>query len=175
MTVVPKLETARLALRGWRADDLDDWAAICADDEVTRPLGQPGGLSREDAWREMAFLAGHWELKGFGHWALEERWSGALVGRTGLFDPESWPGLELGWLVARPRWGQGYAGEGARAAMGWAAAELRADHLISLITDENVRSQRVAEKLSMAVEGRTRHRGFEVRVYGVDLPGSSAE
>ena len=160
-------------LRGWRDEDLDGWAAICADHEVMRSLGRPGGLSREDAWREMAFLAGHWELKGFGHWALEERASGGLVGRAGLLEPEGWPGLEVGWMVARPRWGRGYAGEAARAAMAWAASDLGAGHVISLIADENARSQRVAEKLGMAVEGRATVRGTELRVYGVDLAGSS--
>ena len=160
-------------LRGWRDADLLGWAAICADHEVMRSLGRPGGLSREDAWREMAFLAGHWELKGFGHWALEERTSGRLVGRAGLLEPEGWPGLEVGWMVARPRWGQGYAGEAARAAMAWAAAELGAGHVISLIADENARSARVAEKLGMEVEGRATVRGTELRVYGVDLAGSS--
>jgi RimJ/RimL family protein N-acetyltransferase len=48
-----------------------------------------------------------------------------LVGRAGLFAPEAWPGLEVGWMVGRPRWGRGYAGEAARAAMEWAAAESR--------------------------------------------------
>jgi RimJ/RimL family protein N-acetyltransferase len=169
---VPELETERLVLRAWRDEDLDAWAALCADDEVMRALGRPGGLSREDAWREMAFLAGHWQLKGFGHWALEERASRELVGRAGLFAPEAWPGLEVGWMVGRLRWGRGYAGEAARAAMEWAATALRAPRVISLIADDNLRSQRVAEKLGMTVEGRAVVRGTEVRVYGVALPGT---
>ena len=104
MTVAPVLETERLLLRGWRYEDLEQWAALCADDEVMRWLGYDGGIGAGEAWNEMAGLAGHWLLKGFGHWVLEERESGALVGRAGLLFPPDWPALELGWTVARPRW-----------------------------------------------------------------------
>ena len=167
---VPEIAAARLLLRGWRDEDLDGWAAVCADAEVMRGHGRTGGLTREEAWREMALLAGHWALKGFGHWVLEERATGELVGRAGLLEPEGWPGLEVGWTVARSRWGRGYAGEAGRAAIEWAAAELGARHVISLIADDNRRSQRVAEKLGMAPEGRAVVRGFELRVYGLDVP-----
>ena len=169
MSDVPEIDTERLLLRGWLDEDTEQWAELCADDEVMRPLGRVSGLSLADAWREMAMLAGHWSLKGFGHWALESRASGELVGRAGLFQPPDWPGLELGWTVARPHWGNGYAGEAAFAAMEWARDELGADHLISLIADENKRSQRVAEKLGMEQEGRAEVRGFNLRVYGIDL------
>jgi RimJ/RimL family protein N-acetyltransferase len=137
---------------------------------VMRSLGREGGLRPEDAWREMAAFAGHWVLKGFGHPALEERSTGALVGRAGLFYPPDWPGLELGWTVARPRWGEGFAGEAARAAATWAHAELGATHVISLIAPSNERSIRVAEKLGMSEEGTTRVRGFQLTIYGSDLP-----
>jgi RimJ/RimL family protein N-acetyltransferase len=169
MSAVPEVETERLLMRGWRDSDIDAWAEVVADDELMRSLGLEGSRSLGDAWRDMAALAGHWALKGYGHWALELRATGELVGRTGLYHPPDWPGLEVGWTVARPHWGKGYAGEAARASMDWARAELGADHLISLIADDNRRSQRVAEKLGMSLEGRAQVRGFDLRVYGIDL------
>ena len=169
MSGVPRVETERLLLREWRDEDTDPWAELCADDEVMRSLGREGALSLGDAWRDMAVMAGHWALKGFGHWILELRATGELVGRAGLYHPPDWPGLEVGWTVARPHWGNGYAGEAGRAAMDWARDELGADRVISLIADDNHRSQRVAEKLGMRVEGRTSLRGYDLRVFGVDL------
>jgi RimJ/RimL family protein N-acetyltransferase len=156
-------------MRGWREEDFEPWAELYADDEVMRSLGRPGGLPPGDAWRELAIFAGHWALMGFGHWALELRDTGEFVGRAGLLRPPEWPGLEVGWTVSRRHWGLGFAGEAGTAAMDWARAELGADHVISLIAEGNHRSERVAEKLGMTVEGRARVRGFELRVFGVDL------
>jgi RimJ/RimL family protein N-acetyltransferase len=168
---VPELETDRLLLRGFGDADLDGWAAICADPEVMRWIDQPRGISREQSWRDIAYMVGHWELRGFGQWAVRERDGGALVGRTGLIRPEGWPGIEVGWIVARARWGRGYAPEAAQAAVGWGRDALGLDHVISLIDDDNAASQRVAEKLGMREEGRTRIRDgtIPVRIFGKDL------
>jgi RimJ/RimL family protein N-acetyltransferase len=172
---VPEIHTERLVMRGFREDDLDELAAISADSEVTRWVGDENGLSRQETWRRMAYWIGHWELRGFGQWALEERETGRLVGRTGLLRPEGWPGLEVGWLVAREHWGRGIAPEAGRAAIEWAREELGADRIISLIEDHNHNSARVAEKLGMKVEGRTRilDERIEVRIFAADLGTST--
>ena len=147
--MVPTLTTDRLTLRGWRDDDLDAYAPITADAEVMRFMG--GVIDRAQTWREMAVFAGHWELRGYGIWVVERE--GALIGRIGLWQPEGWPGLEVGWLLGREAWGHGYATEAARASMEYAWSELGADRLISLIDPENVASQRVAERLGMRPQG----------------------
>jgi RimJ/RimL family protein N-acetyltransferase len=167
---IPEVRTERLLLRGWRNDDLDAFASICADAETTRWVGAPEGMDREETWRHMAYLVGHWALRGSGLWAAEDAEAGELVGRVGLLFPEGWPGLEVGWLIGRPHWGKGYAPEAARASMEWARDHLGASHVISLIADDNERSARVAQKLGMAVEGRARIIGErDVRVFGRDL------
>ena len=173
---VPELRTERLVMRGFREEDLDALAEISADSEVTRWVGDPDGLSREDTWRRMAYFVGHWELRGFGQWALFERDSGLLVGRAGLLQPDGWPGLEVGWLVARPHWGRGFAPEAGRASIDWARDVLGADHVISLIEPHNENSARVAEKLGMTVEGHTKilNEEIDVRIFGTDLGSPEA-
>jgi RimJ/RimL family protein N-acetyltransferase len=174
VTEVPELRTERLLMRGWREDDFDWFAAMMADADVATPLGNDGPVEPSQAWRDMAFLAGHWELLGYGHWVLERLETGEPVGRAGLLNPPTWPELEIGWAVAREHWGNGYAPEAARAACAWAHDELGARHIISLILPSNTNSIRVAEKLGERVEGQFRLREFDLLVYGSDLPLSRA-
>jgi len=169
--VIPTIETERLVMRAFRDDDLDQLAAIYGDEEVMRYIGdgQPG--NRMDTWRSMAMFLGHWQLRGYGIWAAEEKATGRLLGRIGMFNPEGWLGLEVGWLLARDVWGNGFATEGGRAALQWAFDALDAGHVISIIRPDNTASRRVAEKLGGVMEREIDDlRGLPIVVYGYDRP-----
>ncbi|HET7729169.1 MAG TPA: GNAT family N-acetyltransferase [Usitatibacter sp.] len=159
------LETPRLLLRQFRAADLDAYAELCADPEVMRYLGTGATLSRPDAWRSMAGFLGHWRLLGYGMWALELKSTGELVGRAGFLDPPGWPGFELGWTLARPHWGRGYATEAARRALAYAFEELGRDRVISLIRHGNERSAQVALRIGQKLAGEVDLLGAPARVY----------
>lgn len=168
------LHTDRLILRPFRADDIDGYAQMGADPEVMEFLSADGSLlSRADAWRQMAMFLGHWELRGFGTWAVEERATGALVGRIGLHYPEGWPDRELGWTIARRFWGRGFATEGARAALDHAFFTLGWSHLVSLIHPQNFRSAKLAERLGYRIHGAAEIRGLHLTLYRLDRGPSS--
>ena len=97
----------------------------------------------------MAFQTGHWVLRGYGNWVVERKLHGVVIGRVGLWNPEGWFGVEVGWKLARHAWGQGYVMEAATAAITWAFDELDCDRLISVINPDNAASIRVAERLGM--------------------------
>jgi RimJ/RimL family protein N-acetyltransferase len=161
------IQTRRLVLRMFWEADLDAYAEMCADPEVMRYLGNGQPLTRAETWRHMATVLGHWVLRGYGLWAVEERASGVLVGRIGCIQPEGWPGFEVGWALRRAYWGRGLATEGARAALGYAFGVLRQPRVISLIHPENKASIRVAERLGERLEGETEVVGKRALVYAI--------
>lgn len=147
--IIPTLTTDRIVLRAFREDDTSALATLHSDAEVVRYLGiaQPEP-SLSKAWDYIALHLGHWALKGCGKWVLADAKSGELIGRIGFIDcPYEWPGLELGWTIAREHWGKGYATEAATLALDWGFNNLDRNEIISLIHPNNVRSVRVAERL----------------------------
>ncbi len=166
--MIPTLTTSRLVLRPFAEGDLDAWAEIVSDEETTRWIG--GVQSRGDAWRSIALYLGHWSLRGYGQWAVERRQDGRFLGRAGLWNPEGWPELEVGWTLARSAWGHGYATEAGRAAVEWGRSELGLSRIASVIGLGNERSVAVARRLGMTLDRETRLAdGTEVAVYAVAL------
>ena len=162
---VPRLDTARLVLRAFAAADVDAYASMMADPEVTRFLGDGRPLGRAEAWRQLALLVGHWELRGFGLWAVEERATGRFIGRIGCYEPEGWPGFEIGYVLAREAWGRGLAREGAAAALRFAHEQLGRKVVISLIRPANIASIAVARHLGAVRTERVEFYGAPTDVY----------
>ena len=169
MTAVPELRTQRLVLRGWRDGDLDAFAAMQADPQVAEWLGGTP-QARDDAWRTMALFAGHWVLKGCGQWVLEDRDSGGFVGRAGLWCPEGWPGVEVGWALVSHSWGQGLATEAGAAALAWAFDQLGLDQVVSVTLPGNTRSRAVMERLGLTYRRDIELRGHRQVLYAAERP-----
>ena len=147
----PTLETDRLILRPPIEEDLSGLAAMMEDEEAARFVG--GQQPRSGAWRGMAAMAGSWALRGYGMFSVIETHSGRWIGRLGPWQPEGWPGAEVGWGLRPEAWGKGYATEGAEAAIDWAFDSLGWDDVIHCIAPANAPSARVAERLGSTLRG----------------------
>lgn len=150
----PTLHTDRLILRPPVLQDFDAWAAFMADPESARFIG--GVQPRAGAWRGFAMMAGAWALQGFAMFSVIERASGKWVGRLGPWQPEGWPGPEIGWGLARSAWGKGYAQEGASATIEWAFDRLGWSEIIHCIDPANEASKALAARLGSRLRGMGR-------------------
>jgi RimJ/RimL family protein N-acetyltransferase len=185
---VTELRTARLLLRRWRARDEAPMRAINRHPEVARYLNRPVSETALAAFH--GHMVEHWEVHGFGPWALEaaERLApreagaaiapGTFLGFAGVAYPTYLPALaerpEIGWRLASAAWGRGLATEAALAARDHAFGTLGLPELIAIIHPDNVRSQRVAAKLGMAVASHVHNpllRRF-VDVWTLDAPAA---
>jgi RimJ/RimL family protein N-acetyltransferase len=149
---VPRIETERLILREWHQSDRASFALMNADPLVMEHF--PALLTTEQSNDFVDRTIAHWS-RGYGHWAVEERSTGAFVGFVGLYSP-GWeahftPAVEIGWRLARDGWNKGYATEAATRVLEWAKenVELPNGEIVSFTTVGNVRSRRVMEKLGL--------------------------
>lgn len=141
---IPVIETDRLILRAPCEADLDHEAAFFASD-ASRFVGGP--LPAHRMWRNLALFLGHWAMRGYGFWALEEKASGTYQGRVGLWFPKGWYEREIGWTLMPHATGKGFATEAALAARSHAYDVLGWDTAISQIDPRNEASKAVARRL----------------------------
>ena len=161
------LETDRLLLRLPQLSDAEPLLALYSDPEAMHFIGGVHPDAAADPTFVVRQWVDRWEQNGFGHFVVERREDGAVLGRTGLvvWDTRDWriknaseagehAQPELGWALARAFWGHGYATEAARAVRDWGRADRGIGRLVSVIAPDNLRSQRVAQKLG-CVPGET--------------------
>lgn len=142
------LTTARLQLRPWRDEDIEPFAAMSADPVVMEHF--PALLDRQRTIEVVGRIRGHFERESWGLWAVEVPGVAPFIGFTGIARVPFWPDrVEVGWRLAREYWGHGYATEAARASIDWGFANLALDEIVAMTVPDNLRSQRVMEKLGL--------------------------
>lgn len=167
---VPVLEAERLRLRGHRLDDFVHCAAMWADPIVTRYVGGKP-LTEEEAWTKFLRYPGHWSMMGFGYWVVEEKATRNFVGEIGFADykrdlePSLKGAPEIGWVLASPAHGKGFATEAVRAALAWGDANFDAPKTACIIAPDNLASIRVAQKCGYRELQNTSYRGKPIVMF----------
>jgi len=152
---IPIIETERLILREFReSSDFDAYAEFYASD-VTKYYGGP--LDRSAAWRAAAAMMGHWIIRGYGAWAVEEKATGDFCGIVGLWNPEGWPEPEITWAIIENKQGLGIAKEAAMRAREYAYETLQWDSVYSCISAGNAASIALAESLGAILDYTIEH------------------
>jgi ribosomal-protein-alanine N-acetyltransferase len=145
------LQSSRLTLRPWEEQDRAPFAALSADTVVMEHLTPLPTLDVSNAWidRQRAQFA----QQGFGYWAVELRETRQLIGAVGLsrpsYEAHFTPAVGVGWRLARPFWGCGYASEAAREALRFGFEELGLDEIVATTIPANLRSRQVMRRLGM--------------------------
>lgn len=148
---IPVLQTERLILRGFRAEDFDAFAKIWADPVVTQNVGVPA-RNRVESWQSYLKNAGNWMLLGYGQWAICDRGNDAVWGQTGFFNVirghgpafDDYP--EAGWVLAQEAMGRGLGSEATRAAHDWFDAQVGGP-TVAQVAPANKASRALAARL----------------------------
>ena len=163
--VMPSVETARLILRMFRPEDLDEFAALVADADVMRYVSHGAPVSREEADTALQSIILHWDNHGFGRWAVFDKETSKFAGYGGLRSLMGTP--EVVYHFARAYWGRGLATELARASLRFGFEEHNFDSIVAIAKPENAASIRVMEKAGLSYEMHTAYYNFDVIQYRI--------
>lgn len=148
------LETERLILRQWQPTDFDELYRLCSDPIVMEHFPS---LRNEAETRELyQRLQQSIECLGFGFWAAALKDTSEFIGFIGLNVPKETlhfsPCVEVGWRLKHSSWGNGFATEGARAAIAFGFEQLGLAEIVAQTTKTNLRSQAVMRRLGMTTD-----------------------
>lgn len=157
------IETPRLILRSWHAEDLEPFFRMSQDTEVMRYF--PDLLSRTESDQLAQRIQHFIDLQGWGFWAIELKESGEFIGFTGLHhQPDQFefsPCTEIGWRLKRSAWHKGYAFEAALASLDFGFNRLKLQQIFAFTTVKNLPSERLMQHLGMLKQGYFQHPKLE--------------
>ncbi|WP_422133952.1 GNAT family N-acetyltransferase [Endozoicomonas sp. ALD040] len=162
---VPKvLETERLILRQFEDGDWVDLHKYYCDSVATK-FTTGRSFTEGETWRAMAGMIGHWQLRGYGPYAVVEKSSNAVLGPVGFWYPNDWPSPEIKWALAPEFWGHGFAKEATLIVQATGKKYMPDLSLISFIHSENLASIKLAKSVGANLEKETEFRGGLWQIY----------
>jgi RimJ/RimL family protein N-acetyltransferase len=162
-----EIETARLKLRSFTPDDLNDLSEIRSDPDVMKYLGSGKPESIDQSRTALNKILAHWEKHGFGRWAAIDKARDKLIGWCGLSYLENTKDVEIGYGMAKSYWGKGLTSEAAAAVIKAGFEDLGLDHIVAVAWPENLASRRVMDRLGMKYVKMVYHYQVEVVYYTI--------
>lgn len=164
------LETERLILRRFTADDVDNLVELDSDPDVMHYITGGRVTSREEIEDDVlpAFLGYYERFPGYGFWAVIEKATGDFLGWFHLrpaLEHGSPTEPELGYRLRQSAWGKGYGSEGARALVRVAFEELGAERVFAETMVVHTASRRVMENAGLRLV-RTFHADWPDKIEG---------
>ncbi|HTD06321.1 GNAT family N-acetyltransferase [Undibacterium sp.] len=151
------IQTERLLLRAFTADDAEAYYPLCAIPEVIRYVGNKPMTSVEEV--RAGLLEGpvnDYAKYGFGRFAVIWKETGQLIGFSGLKYMPPFAEVELGYRLLPEFWGQGLASEAGKASISFARESLNLTRLIAIVHPDNQGSANVVRKLGFAIDKQVR-------------------
>jgi RimJ/RimL family protein N-acetyltransferase len=148
---MPEIQTARLLLRHFTPEDLQDLFDVYSNPEVMKYIGKGLPLTLEETQTRLRKMIQHWE-HGFGMWAVTHKDSGKFIGRCGLVFLDKTPEVELGYALDKLYWNQGFATEASIASLKFGFEQVGLDRIVAVSQPSNIASQRVMQKIGMNYE-----------------------
>ena len=164
---MPILETTRLLLRPVTSADLDGFAAMNADPDVMRYIGEGKPQTREQTHLCIYTILEHWEQHGFGLYTIVDKVTRAYIGFCGLQYLDNTSEIEIGYRLAQQFWGTGLATEAAKASLRQGFDEFGLNRIVAVVQPGNLASQRVVEKIGLRYVKDARFYKTDVKYYAI--------
>lgn len=159
-----EIPTDRLLLRQFRSEDWEDMFHYYSDPVATQ-FTTKRVLNESECWQKIATSIGHWQIHGYGPYAIESKATHRVMGITGPWYPIDWPSPEIKWALAKDCWGNGFATEAVKAVQKMTRTYLPEIHFISFIDGRNEPSIKLARRVGAEFEAERAFRNGKWHVY----------